>query len=290
MIPVFIQRAEHIGFCSGVDRAISLAVDVLKKTDSLYVTGDLVHNAMVMDELFSKGLKIIDEQSLPANATVMIQAHGASPDLIERLAEKGNRIVDGTCPIVKKSFDICRSCSELLYEIIVYGNSNHPEMRALKGIVHKALIINDLDALKVCVRKIIDTRKKNFALCAQTTKPLGQFSEFSAYISSQLKQFQHLIVYNTICDATTRREEEIKRLAFSNDCVIVVGGVKSSNTRKLYDIAKANTVNAHLIHSVKDLDAIKGTLFQSDTCLIASGTSTPMKQVEAVENYITSEM
>ena len=297
MIQVIIKRAEHIGFCSGVDRAITMALKVLLKKGTLYVTGDLVHNALVMDELSAKGLKIIDQKRLPENTTVMIQAHGAPPDMVRQLIKNGNEIIDGTCPIVKKSFDICQKCSRSGHQLIVFGRSQHPEMMALKGIVEDALIIdslNDLDQLfqkkdgKVQEHPI--SKGLNLALCAQTTKPLEQFSELAAYLSSQIRQFQHLIVYNTICDATTLREKEIEQLASDNDCVIVVGGVKSSNTRKLYDIAKRCNKNAHLIHSTEDLDGIKESIFQSDTCVIASGTSTPMKQVEAVENYITSEM
>jgi len=273
-----------------VDRAIALSENVLKKTKPLYVTGDLVHNSVVMNDLFAKGLRVIVLDDLPENATVMIQAHGASPELIEILRTRGNEIVDGTCPIVKRSFDICKKCSQSSHKLIVFGHSKHPEMRALKGIINDALIINDLDDLKRHVKEIQKKNKLNFALCAQTTKPLNEFSDFSAYLSTQLKQFQHLIVYNTICDATTYREAEIKRLASDNDCVIVVGGFKSSNTRKLYDIAKAHNKHAHLVHSLSDLEAIKRNIFQSETCVIASGTSTPMSQVEAVENYITSEM
>ena len=290
MIPVIITRAEHIGFCSGVDRAIALSEDILKKTQPLYVTGDLVHNAIVMDTLFKKGLKVIDLEDLPENSTVMIQAHGASPELIQELRVRENRLVDGTCPIVKKSFDICQKCSQSSYHLVVLGRSKHPEMIALKGIVKDALIFNNIDDLKRNINDNLELKQSNLALCAQTTKPLKEFSEFSAYLTTQLKQFQHLIVYNTICDATIHREAEIKSLATRNDCVIVVGGVKSSNTRKLYDIAKAHNSNSHLVHSLSDLVEIKRNIFQSKTCVIASGTSTPMKQVEAVENYITSEM
>jgi 4-hydroxy-3-methylbut-2-enyl diphosphate reductase len=290
VIQVIIKRAEHIGFCSGVDRAIALSEDVLKKTQPLYVTGDLVHNAVVMDDLSKKGLKAIDLPDLPENSTVMIQAHGASPELMQELRIRGNELVDGTCPIVKKSFDICQKCSQSSYQLIVLGQSKHPEMMALKGIVKDAFILTDLDDLKRNINENHRLNQTNIALCAQTTKPLKEFSEFSAYLTTQLKQFQHLIVYNTICDATIHREVEIKSLASHNDCVIVVGGVKSSNTRKLYDIAKARNINSHLVHSLSDLEEIKRNIFQSETCVIASGTSTPMTQVEAVENYITSEM
>lgn len=290
MIQVIIKRAEYIGFCSGVDRAVTLSEDVLKKTQPLYVTGDLVHNKAVMDDLSTKGLKVIDLMNLPEKSTVLIQAHGAAPDLIKTLQRKRNKIIDGTCPIVKRSFDICQMCSQSSHKLIVYGHSKHPEMKALIGIVRDAVIINDINELKEKVMDLMEDNRLNVALCAQTTKPLKEFSEFSAYLSTQLKQFQHLIVYNTICDATTHREAEIKTLASDNDCVIVVGGVKSSNTRKLYDIAKVQNNNAHLIHSLEDLDAIKTNIFRSETCVIASGTSTPMRQVEAVENYITSEM
>jgi len=297
VIQVIIKRAEHIGFCSGVDRAITMALKFLCLEGTLYVTGDLVHNAQVMDELIVKGLKIIDHRRFPEHATVMIQAHGASPDMVRELIERGNNIIDGTCPIVKKSFDICQKCSLSGHQLIVFGRSQHPEMIALKGIVRDALIVEGLNDLELLFQNKAGFAQKHqiskafdVALCAQTTKPLEQFGELAAFLSSQIRQFQHLIVYNTICDATTLREKEIEQLASNNDCVIVVGGVKSSNTRKLYDIAKKRNNNAHLIHSIEDLDGIKASIFQSETCVIASGTSTPMKQVEAVENYITSEM
>jgi len=297
VIQVIIKRAKHIGFCSGVDRAITMALEVLLKKGTLYVTGDLVHNALVMDELSEKGLKIINQNRLPKNTTVMIQAHGASPDMVRQLVENGNAIIDGTCPIVKKSFDICQKCSLSGHQLIVFGHSLHPEMLALKGIIKDALIVDGLNDLTVLYQNKGENNEKHpiskeldVALCAQTTKPLEQFSELAAYLSSQIRQFQHLMVYNTICDATTLREKEIEQLASDNDCVIVVGGMKSSNTRKLYDIAKKCNKNAHLIHSIEDLDGKKASIFQSETCVIASGTSTPMKQVEMVENYITSEM
>jgi 4-hydroxy-3-methylbut-2-enyl diphosphate reductase len=267
-----------------------MAEDLLKKHGSIYVTGDLVHNSVVMDRLEDLGLNVLDENALPQGAVVLIQAHGAPSGLIESLKDMGNEIIDGTCPIVKKSFNTVLKSRQKGFKNLVFGKRTHPEMMALKSLVPEAEIFEDRMSLERLLKENQSERTINYAFTAQTTKPLSIFTEFASRITASLFMFQSVIVYNTICDATISREKEIRDKALVADCVIIIGGRKSSNTRKLYEIARAVNKNSFLVHGRADIEEIKDKIYQFNNVVLGSGTSTPMQQVEEIQNYISSGM
>jgi 4-hydroxy-3-methylbut-2-enyl diphosphate reductase len=267
-----------------------LAESALRDFDEIYVTGDLVHNSVVMNRLRGLGLRIIDENDLPSRSTVLVQAHGAPVDLVDRLKKLNNRIIDGTCPIVKKSFGITLEANRKGFKSLVFGKRAHPEMVALKSLAPEAQIFENSEQLNSILSDMKKESRGSFALTAQTTKPLSAFSQFASEISSSLFMFQSVIVYNTICDATISRENEIRDRACAADCVIIIGGEKSSNTRKLYEIAKKKNENSFLVHGIDDVKKIRDKIYQFNNVVLGSGTSTPMLQVEEVQNYISRGM
>ncbi len=267
-----------------------MAESLLAEHGEIYVTGDLVHNSVVMERLERIGMKILDGRALPYDSVVLIQAHGAPEELVAKLERNGNEIVDGTCPIVKKSFHTVVETGRSGSINLVFGKKTHPEMIALKSMAPDAEIFEDMASLESILSNVASERDRSYVFTAQTTKPLSVFSEYAAKITSSLFMFQRVIVYNTICDATISREKEIRDKALETDCVVIIGGEKSSNTRKLYEIARSVNENSFLVHGIEDVEELREKIFQFNTVVLGSGTSTPLLQVEEIQNYISSGM
>lgn len=280
---IVIKKTENIGFCSGVRRAIDLADKLLTQYDKLYVTGELVHNSYVMKRLFSKGLRLLDKNDMPSGEVCLIQAHGVDPAIRQALFAKGNEIIDGTCPIVSRSFEINQKLARQGYQVFVFGKRSHPEMMALKGLVEDIDIIENADEIDGTLEGVNGTQS---ALTAQTTMPRQAFQDLIVTIHRRLKMFDSLLVYNTICDATVLREEEIIKASGREQAVLVIGGENSSNTRKLYQLAKERNENSYLVHNLAGVKTIEQNISDCHNVIIASGTSTPMEQVERIEQYL----
>lgn len=280
--------ANNIGFCFGVKKSIEITEKTLQCNRSdVYVTGDLVHNEKVMEDLKKKGLKIFNSSqkkliNIRKNSVIIIRAHGLPPEEIEYLKGVFNSIIDTTCPIVNKMFETAKSLTNEGRKLFVLGNKEHPEMIALSGHVKEAVIFSSIEELKEYLSKEQLDKNMKIALISQTTKDLSTFCEAAHELT---KNFKDLRIVKTICDFTIEREREVEKLAKNNELIVAVGSNKSSNTRKLFNIARKFT-NAIFI---SDTGQLNDSLKNFKTIAIVSGTSTPINLIEEVVAFIKNK-
>ncbi|MDK2864265.1 MAG: 4-hydroxy-3-methylbut-2-en-yl diphosphate reductase [Thermotogota bacterium] len=268
---VEVRLGKHVGFCWGVQRVLDIVNGLLDDGEQVHVFGDLVHNTSVIEELKVKGVAFHKEDELwnaeKLEGVVVVRAHGMSPEERHYLEEISDRLVDGTCPIVSRLFKTGEAIEKEGYQICVYGNPRHPEMRAFKGYVKSAVFYPEVgDAKKV-------------AVLAQTTADFSKFKEYAASLINTGRA--EVRVINTICAETIMREMEVRKMAQECDLVIVVGGRMSSNARKLFEIAKDHVRTLW----IENEEEIKGETIQGKIGIV-SGTSTPIEVVRRIVDYI----
>lgn len=270
--------AEHAGFCFGVEKAIEKVQEEIEsriKDEPVYSLGPIIHNHQVVALLEEKGLRIIDEIDEAEDGTVIIRSHGVPEATYRELESRGLRVVDTTCPFVKKIQRIVSDHHAKGYRIIIIGNRNHPEVVGINGWCdNQGHIVGDpLD---------LELVPKRTPLCvvAQTTMPVALFQSVVAQLS---KRDQEIRWYNTICLATQDRQQKAKELAQKVDAMVVIGGSHSSNTKKLEEVCRKYLPDTTFsIETIKDLPL--GRLSQIKTIGITSGASTPGEAIkEAAE-------
>lgn len=275
-----IVIAKNSGFCYGVKRALQLARETGKKNNHrVFTWGELIHNPEVISELERQGIKVANSLSqLKAGDTVIIRSHGVSPDIYRALKRKRVKLVDATCPIVKKIQQAVKKLSRKSGEIIIVGNRNHPEIQGLLGYSRgKALVIENEDQAKT-----LPYKKKRMVL-AQSTQD-GEL--FGKVVAALVEKTSELTVYNTICESTRVRQESTAELARQVEALIIIGGRNSSNTNKLYQISRRLLPRTYFIESPEE---ITPEMLQGVTRIgLSGGASTPpeviKKTVTAINN------
>ncbi len=273
-----IVLAKNLSFCTGVNHSINKTNELLDSNSQLYCLGELVHNEIVISNLEKKGLKIINEDDIDNlnNEKIIIRAHGIKKDLYDKL--KNNTIIDLTCPKVLKIHDLAEKLNKDNYMILI-GVKTHPEVIGTISYCGKNSIIiekeEDLDKI------VIDENIHNIAIISQTTFSLEKFNHLVDLIKKRYDNYK-IAVYNTICNTTRMRQDEVEKLSKTVDCMLIIGSKTSSNTLKLYDIAKSIT-KTFLIENLGDFDP---NILNFDTIGIASGASTPMVIINDIVNYL----
>ncbi len=272
-----IIRAEHSGFCFGVDRAINLAFTEAEKhasakdgTGRLFTCGHLIHNSAVVSRLESMGVKMIGSLSEAEEGdTVIVRSHGEPREFYEEAERRGIRLVDTTCVFVKKIHDIVSEAHEAGRPVIMVGDRNHQEVRATCGWCgYEAEVIGNAEEAEdyVSGHKDADTP----VIVCQTTIKAELLEDILAALDRAGKSYD---VRRTICNATRDRQESCRQLARQVDMMVVVGDKHSSNSGKLYEIAKNNCENSIFIENADD-KLLKQASKSNKIGLIA-GASTP---------------
>ncbi|MGI5988732.1 MAG: 4-hydroxy-3-methylbut-2-enyl diphosphate reductase [Lachnospiraceae bacterium] len=269
--------AKTAGFCFGVQRAVTTVYDETKKTGPLYTYGEIIHNETVVSDLEKHGVKVLESEEDVKKAekgTVVIRSHGVSKDVYDNLKKSGFRIVDATCPFVLKIHKIAKEVTSGSGELIIVGDRTHPEVQGICGWCEKPATVIDTpeEAEELSLPKNTDV-----TVVSQTTFNLRKFEEIVEIIESK---GYNTNVCNTICSATEERQTEARRIAATVDAMIVIGGKKSSNTRKLYEICKRECPETYLIQTFADLNLI--SLAKADSIGITAGASTPNTIIEEV--------
>lgn len=259
--------AKNAGFCFGVKRAVENAYKIKTNTNTnIYSLGELIHNPQVVNDLSSKGIKPIDNLDLLNKGdSVIIRTHGVSKEVYDILKEKQINIIDMTCPFVKKVQNIVYRYYNKGYTIIIVGDIKHPEVVGVNGWCNNtAYVVNSLEDINR-----IPKLKKACAV-AQTTIIEKTWNDILNVLRNKVEE---LIFFNTICDATQKRQMSADELSKTVDFMIVIGGKKSSNTQKLKKICEQNCKNTIQIESADELsyDIIKNY----ETIGITAGASTP---------------
>jgi (E)-4-hydroxy-3-methyl-but-2-enyl pyrophosphate reductase len=290
-----ITVAKYAGFCPGVRRAIRMAEETVEKSTSDVCTlGPIIHNPQVVDELQENGLRILPDDFSALleedieGSSVIIRSHGISPQMKQFLIERGAKLVDATCPTVKKAQ---RAAIRLVgegYTLFIVGNADHPEVKAILGhIDSEAIVISEPHELKDWwsnqphkVRKV--------GLIAQTTVDLFMFRNLVDELITEVPEFISEVLevklINTLCRNTLARQAEAFQLALSSDFVLVLGGRNSSNTEFLRKICELTGTRTLKIETADELD--ESAFSGAHRVAILGGASTPSSIVEDVREKV----
>ena len=268
------------GFCYGVKRAVDGAKEELKKNERLYGLGEIVHNQEVIKELENLGMQFIDDIEASKGKTI-IRAHGIPKQIYEEAKEKGIELIDYTCPKVLKIHEIAEEYANKGYYIFLLGNKKHPEIIGTLSYCgeNKFVIEKEDDTIKA-LETFEKTGIQKLLVISQTTYSLEKFYIIEEIIKNEIPKNIELVVKNTICQATEIRQKETEEMAKKVDSMIVIGGKNSSNTKKLYEIAKQYCKTVLLIENETELEINK--LQSTDTVGIMAGASTPKESIEKV--------
>ncbi|MCC0629359.1 MULTISPECIES: 4-hydroxy-3-methylbut-2-enyl diphosphate reductase [unclassified Clostridioides] len=274
-----VKIAKNAGFCFGVKRAMKMAWDEVEKNDSgIYALGPLIHNKQAVAKYEEKGLKTVDEiDIIPNYENMIIRSHGVPEKIYKEAKDKKLKIVDTTCPFVKKIHTVVSEYHNKGYEIIVIGDMKHPEVIGINGwCENSAIVIKTLEQME---NMEFDNSKK-YCLVAQTTINPDLYLSIVDKLSDKLEK----IVFNdTICSATKARQESAKELAKEVDCMIVIGGKHSSNTQKLVKVCE-DLVPTFAIETKDELDV--KMLKKYKNLGITAGASTPNWIIEEVVTFL----
>lgn len=269
------------GFCFGVKNAVDNTIEELNKGEKAYCLGELVHNKQVTEELSSKGVIFIDNIEDAENKAI-IRAHGVPTSVYEKANDLHIELKDLTCPKVLAIHKLAIKYSRENYYIFLVGQKTHPEtIGTISYCGKKSSIIESLEDVEHEVEKFKKTNLKNAVVLAQTTISMEKFDN----IVDELKKYiQNIEVKNTICASTRLRQEETKEIAKKVECMIIVGGKHSSNSNKLYEIAKKFCKNVFFVQTKDELELEKIKYFKS--LGIMAGASTSQKSVEEIVDII----
>ena len=269
------------GFCKGVSRAIDMAMQSSQESP-IYTLGMLIHNSIVINRLKSNNiftvnnpiknkLELLDE--IDNNSTLIISAHGVSPAVINKCNEKKLKIIDTTCPLVAKVHKLINRYLDYGFDIYYIGIPNHDECKGVMGINDKIKLISSLEDIKE-----ISFKDKSFVI-NQTTLSILDIEKFHNAIK---QKNNNVIISNSVCNATTERQRAILESP-KCDLFIIVGDKKSSNTKKLYDIASSKSKSL----MIESADDIRDFNFKGiSTINISSGASTPEDIFDEVKDYL----
>lgn len=279
-----VELAKSAGFCFGVEKAVNTVYEEAKKENEIvYTLGPIIHNEEVVKDMKKRGVEAVkmeDLASLP-KGTVIIRSHGVSRDVYNFVKQSGHRVVDATCPFVKKIHAIVSVQSGKGKTVVIIGNPEHPEVMGIKGWGDENTYA--VENIEQFIN--LDLKKdEEIIIVAQTTFNHKKFQEIIDKIS--LLGYD-VICFNTICNATQERQAEAKKIASNVDAMIVIGDKKSSNTGKLVEICQEECKNTVFIQTLEDLNY--DALLSVDSVGITAGASTPKHIIEEVQNIVRSK-
>lgn len=283
-----VLLAKTAGFCFGVDQAVkTLEKQVGESKGEVYTLGAIIHNPQIVEDFARRGVKIAETvQDVPQGATVVIRAHGVGAAVYSELQEKKCRVVDATCPFVKKIHSLVLQADEKGHTVLIAGDKEHPEVQGICGHIKNSpfYVFSSEAELEEIAQKIHQTGNPFVQVVSQTTFHSKKFKKCQEKIKIL---FENSHFYDTICFATEQRQAEAASLAKKCDAVIVVGGRKSSNTNKLFQICSGICQNTYLVESANEIPA---EIHNFATVGITAGASTPCRVIEEVKQTMSEEM
>ncbi len=295
-MPHRIEIADKAGFCFGVDRAVKIVYNIIENGGKAVTYGEIIHNETVVNELKSCGVNVInspEEIEKLENTSVVIRSHGVGRDIYELLEKRkpfGVDVCDGTCPFVARIHKIVSEKSGEGFDIIILGDKDHDEVQGIvKHCQKMPYICGNDDELREILQKKFKNFKKKVAIVAQTTYNIIIWEKCCRIIRSECPEAE---VFNTICSATAERQQSAVRLAEKSDLMIVIGGKRSSNTAKLYDICREHCKACILISDAGELERENipeklRELGENFNIGITAGASTPAYIIKEVQNHMS---
>ena len=278
-----VRLAKSAGFCFGVKKAMEKVYEQIENAEGkkIYTYGPIIHNEEVVKELAAKGVEVIEsleELESREKGVLIIRSHGVAKAVSDKMEEAGFRIVDATCPFVKRIHNIVMKESAEGKQIVIVGNPGHPEVEGIKGWCDNKAVIIETTAEAQAFKA---GENEEICIVSQTT---FNYNKFKDIVEIFEKRGYDINVVNTICNATQERQTEAREIAAEADAMIVIGGTHSSNSKKLYEICKGECDNTHFIQTLDDLHL---ELPKSVRLVgITAGASTPNNIIEEVQNYV----
>ena len=282
---VDILRAETAGFCMGVDlalRKLDRSVESNEGGTSIYTLGPIIHNPQVLSHYAHKGVVQAREvEAIPDASLVLIRAHGVPLELQQRLEAKRAKVVDATCPKVKKAQTLIAEQSAKGKRLLLFGDKVHPEVKGLLSYAGEDAVV--FESLEELMQIALDPCLEYFA-AAQTTQHRSEFNLIVQELRRRLGQ--DMPAFDTICDTTRKRQEEALGIAAEVELMVVVGGYNSGNTKRLARVVADQGVESVHVESEDDLplERIRGKRRVG----LTAGASTPSGIIDAVESRLRS--
>lgn len=274
-----ITVAQTCGFCRGVKNAINLAEQTLASRDKVYCLGHIIHNEDVVKKLTDMGLVCVDSlDKIADGSTVLIRSHGATKDQINQLKNKNVEIVDATCGLVKRVQQIAKKLNDEGYRVLMIGDKNHPEVKAIVGWSDDICVAADEKDLHNI------PKDKDLGVICQTTQSQDFFAQIIQIIVSD--DFKELKIINTLCKETKKRQNSAVDLCKKVDIMFVLGGLDSANTRKLAELCKKHNSNTYHLQNYSELD--KKLLTANKNVGVTAGASTPDWVIEEFVNGLNA--
>jgi 4-hydroxy-3-methylbut-2-enyl diphosphate reductase len=266
--------AQNAGFCSGVEKAYNLALNLAKEAKTVYTLGELIHNKSAVLFLEQNGVKTLDNIDLVKEGdAVVVRTHGVGEETINALKERGAVVYDATCPFVKNIQDIVKKHYAEGYKILIAGDPNHAEVKGVQSYAK-----NSAQVFWDELPPLLDNEK--YCVVFQSTFPWQKSQKIIEEAQKISKDGHKTVVYfNTICYTTKSRQKEAESLAKCADAVVVCGGADSANTLNLFKTAKSVNSNTFL---VENADNIPFDIKQFSTLAVVSGASTPKRLLTEV--------
>lgn len=280
-----IILAKTAGFCFGVDRAVNLVYELVGEGKKVCTLGPIIHNAQLVADLESKGVKIIDDISeAPQGYTVVVRTHGVEKNVLDELENKNIDFVNATCPFVTKIHNIVKKQDENTV-VLIAGDKNHPEVLGIKSYCKgPSFVFKDEKELEKIIQDN-DIGQKSSVICvAQTTFSLNEQKKCKKIFK---KLCTNCKIFDTICNATSDRQNEAEELSKKSDAMIVVGGRHSSNTCKLRDTGEANCPT-FLIETADELSSLDLSTY--NVIGVTAGASTPSVIIKEVLKSMSEEI
>jgi 4-hydroxy-3-methylbut-2-en-1-yl diphosphate reductase len=271
-----IILAKQAGFCFGVKRATQMAFEAAEKGDKTYTLGPIIHSPQVVQKLEEMGVRVINNLDEQETGTIIIRSHGVAAEEVDEAVRKTLDIVDATCPFVKKAQEHVKSLSQAGYDVVVVGDADHPEVQGIVSYATGRVFVvgSGEEAARL-------PRMAKIGVVAQTTQ---SFENLKNVVLQCLIKGGEIRVFHTICDATAVRQEEAKELAQQVDCMIVIGGYNSANTKRLAEVCAELLPKTHHIETAEQL--VPDWFEMVEKVGVTAGASTPKWLIDEVMERI----
>ena len=275
-------RSKCAGTCYGVARALDIAYDLAESGKQAQTLGPLIHNPGVVAQLSEKGVSVAHDTTEVSAPTVVIRSHGVTPEVRASLERTGAEIVDATCPHVLRAQKAAMKLVEQGCTLVVVGERDHPEVEGICAWARQAQATDPVRIVVVAsASELPDDLIRPVGVVAQTTQ---NAEAFEAVVFELRQRGLDPQVSNTICNATSERQQAAAELSTQVDAMVVVGGRNSSNTKRLFEICREHAPRAFHVESADELD--RSDFASCEVVGITAGASTPEEQIAAIEDYL----
>lgn len=272
-----ILVAQHAGFCFGVERAVKIVKNAAEENEHIYTLGPIIHNPQLVNELKNKGVEVANSTDfIDDGSVVVLRSHGVEKHERNILENKNIKMIDAICPYVNKAHNEAVNLSNEGYFVVIFGEKDHPEVKGIASYIE-----GEFETISSPEEAELIPFKEKIGLVAQTTQEKAIFEKIGDILRKRCKELK---IANTICNATTLRQNSAKKVAAEVEVMFVVGGKNSANTRRLYKICKDICTRTFHIETKEEID--KNLLIGVNRVGVTAGASTPKNIIDDVIEYL----